>query len=372
MTENNGLPPGWDWVPLGEIVENVSQLFEDLERVYVNNLCKDEGWDDNSLQARDFDRRISEMKEKLTSTTESLILSGWSEEDPFRASQEIFNKIIEQQVELHAAASRADEYQKLVDDYTTRLGRLPDQTMRYARLERELQLNESLYLTMKQKFEESRITEAGQMGKVRILDPALLSEKIKPNFKMNLMVGVILGIGLGIGYAFLREFLDNTVKAVEHLESKGLTILGIIPDMQGANPRNSIKNIPSPSKGGTDFKRRLITYEDPKSPVSESYRSLRTNVVYASADKKIKSLLISSSQPGEGKSTTAANLAIAFAQLRKKTLIVDEDLRKPVQHNVFGLPRSPGLSEFLIGDVSDVSSLIHPTKIENLFICRDR
>jgi capsular exopolysaccharide synthesis family protein len=328
----------------------------------------DEGWDDNSLQARDFDRRISEMKEKLTSTTESLILSGWSEEDPFRASQEIFNKIIEQQVELHAAASRADEYQKLVDDYSTRLGRLPDQTMRYARLERELQLNESLYLTMKQKFEESRITEAGQMGKVRILDPALVAVKINPNIKMNLLVGIVLGFGIGIGYAFLREFMDNTVKAVEQLERKGLTTLGIIPDMHHQASTGLKKASINPPKGGTDFRSRLITYEDPKSPISESYRTLRTNVTYASADKKIKSLLISSPQPGEGKSTTTANLAIAFAQLRRRTLLVDADLRKPVQHNVFDKPRGQGLAEYLIGEVNEVDSIIHPTKVDSLFI----
>jgi len=130
-----------------------------------------------------------------------------------------------------------------------------------------------------------------------------------------------------------------------------------------------VEKVATPSKGGTEFKRRLITYEDPKSPISESYRSLRTNVSYASSvDKKIKSLLISSSQPGEGKSTTTANLAIAFAQLRKKTLLVDADLRKPVQHNVFGHPRGPGLSEYLIGDVSDLHSIIHTTKVENLSI----
>ena len=208
-----------------------------------------------------------------------------------------------------------------------------------------------------------------QVGKVRILDPALISKKVKPNKKMNLLLGILLGVGLGTGYAFVREFLDNTVKAVEHLERKGLTILGIIPDMVGANPKNSVNRSAAPSKGGTDFKRRLITYEDPKSPISESYRSLRTNISYASTiDKKIKSLLISSSQPGEGKSTTTANLAIAFAQLRKKTLLVDADLRKPVQHNVFGHPRGPGLSEYLIGDVSDLNLIIHPTKVENLSI----
>jgi capsular exopolysaccharide synthesis family protein len=340
----------------------------ELEAQKVQQMV-DEGWDENSLQSRDFNRRIAEMKTKLTSITESLILSGWSEEDPFAASQEIFNKIVEQEVEVHSARSRAEEYKKLVDHMSNRLTTLPVQTLQYARLERDLRLNENLYLTMKQKYEESRITEAGQMGKVRILDPALVAKKVKPDKKLNLILGALLGLGIGIGYALLREFLDNTVKAVEHLERKGLTILGIIPDMVGANPKNSIKKMTQPSKGGTDFKRRLITYEDPKSPISESYRSLRTNISYASTmDNKIRSLLISSSQPGEGKSTTTANLAIAFAQLRKKTLLVDADLRKPVQHNVFGHPRGPGLSEYLIGDIDDLGSIIHSTKVENLSI----
>jgi capsular exopolysaccharide synthesis family protein len=339
----------------------------ELEAQKVQQMV-DEGWNEQSLQARDFERRITEMKNKLTGITESMILSGWSEEDPFAASQEIFNKIVEQEVEVHSSRSRAAEYKKLVDQMSDRLTSLPVQTLQYARLERDLKLNESLYLTMKQKYEESRITEAGQLGKVRILDPALVAKKVKPNKKMNLLFGLFLGIGFGVSFAFLKEFLDNTVKAVEHLERKGLTILGIIPDMQGESSKKMAKAVKGPSKGGTDFRRRLITYEDPKSPISESYRSLRTNVAYASVNKKIKSLLISSSQPGEGKSTTTANLAIAFAQLRKKTLLVDADLRKPVQHNVFGISRGPGLSEYLIGEIGDVNSIIHETKVENLYI----
>ena len=339
----------------------------ELEAQKVQQMV-DEGWTEESLQARDFNRRILEMKNKLTNITESLILSGWSEEDPFAASQEIFNKIVEQQVEVHSARSRATEYKKLVDKMSARLVSLPAQTLQYARLERELKLNENLYITMKQKYEESRITEAGQMGKVRILDPAMVAMKVKPSKKVNLLLGIFLGMGLGLGYAFLREFLDNTVKAVEQLERKGLTVLGIIPDMHHQSTANIQNKAIRPSKGGMDFQRRLITYEDPKSPISESYRSLRTNISYASSDKKIKSLLVSSPQPGEGKSTTVANLAIAFAQLRKRTLLIDADMRKPVQHNVFEHSRGPGLSEYLVGEVEDLHSIIRSTKIENLSI----
>jgi capsular exopolysaccharide synthesis family protein len=339
----------------------------ELEAQKVQQMI-DEGWMENSLQANDFDRRISEMKEKLTNVTESLILSGWSEEDPFSASQEIFNKIVEQEVEVYASNSRADEYKKLVNEISNRLTNLPNQTLQYARLERELKLNENLYLTMKQKYEESRITEAGQQGKVHILDPALIAEKIKPNKKMNLFLGIIFGLGLGVGIAFVKEIIDSSVKSVEQLERKGMTVLGIIPDMHNAGRKMSKNQFARKSKGGIDFKRRLITYEDPKSPISESYRSLRTNISYASPDKKIKSLLISSPQPGEGKSTTVANLAIAFAQLRKRTLLIDADLRKPVQHNVFEHQRGPGLAEYLIGEIDDFDTIIHSTKIENLFI----
>jgi capsular exopolysaccharide synthesis family protein len=343
-------------------------MIAELEAQKIQQMV-DEGWDERSLQARDFNRRIAEMKIKLTAITESLILSGWSEEDPFAASQELFNKIVEQQVEVQAARSRAEEYKKLVTIMSSRLTDLPSQTLEYARLERDLKLNENLYLTMKQKYEESRITEAGQMGKVRVLDPALVAQKVKPNKKMNLLVGVLLGLGIGMGYAFVREFLDNTVKAVEQLERKGLTVLGIIPDMHHKTGQHAVTQATEkPSKGGVDFKRRLITYEDPKSPISESYRSLRTNISYASADKKIKSIIVSSPQPGEGKSTTVANLAIAFAQLRKRTLLIDADLRKPVQHNVFDFPRGPGLAEYLVGEVEDFNSIIHETKVEKLNI----
>ena len=337
----------------------------ELEAQKVQQMV-DEGWDEKSLQARDFNRRIAEMKGKLTSITESLILSGWSEEDPFATSQEIFNKIVEQEVEVHSSRSRADEYKKLVDRMSARLTDLPSQTLQYARLERDLKLNENLYLTMKQKYEESRITEAGQMGKVNILDPALVSFQVRPNKRMNLSLGLFLGLVLGVGYAFISEFLDNTIKTVEHLERKGLTILGIIPDMHQNSGKQSKQASKNPSKGGDKFRSRLITFEDPKSPTSESYRSLRTNITYASADNQIKSIIVSSPQPGEGKSTTVANLAIAFAQLRKRTLLIDADLRKPVQHNVFDMARTPGFSEYLVGDVEDFSNVVRQTKVENL------
>ena len=103
-------------------------------------------------------------------------------------------------------------------------------------------------------------------------------------------------------------------------------------------------------KAGIDkLQRRLITHEDPKSPTSEAYRSLRTSLMYTKNEKKCRYLLVGSAGPGEGKTTTIANLAITYANLGKKTLLIDSDLRKPVIHNIFKLDKTPGLTSFLSG-----------------------
>ena len=115
------------------------------------------------------------------------------------------------------------------------------------------------------------------------------------------------------------------------------------------------------------LQRRLITHEDPKSPISEAYRSLRTSLMYTKTNDECNILLVSSPGPGEGKTTTIANLAITYANLGKKTLLIDSDLRKPVIHNVFKVDKSPGLTTFLSSN-ADLDKIINKTDIDNLSI----
>jgi tyrosine-protein kinase Etk/Wzc len=186
-------------------------------------------------------------------------------------------------------------------------------------------------------------------------------------------MGLVFGLGLGIAIAFSLEFIDNTIKTVNDIERKNLTVLGIIPSIGEEQYQNksifSITSGKGKSKGSDGkLKRRLITREDPRSPVSEAYRSLRTSMLYSSsADKKIKSILVSSAGPGEGKTTTVANLAITYANLGKKTLLVDTDLRRPVVHKVLEINKEPGVTDYLSGAMDDFDSLIQKTPIDNLF-----
>ncbi|NOZ09298.1 MAG: CpsD/CapB family tyrosine-protein kinase [FCB group bacterium] len=114
----------------------------------------------------------------------------------------------------------------------------------------------------------------------------------------------------------------------------------------------------------------MITHIDPKNPIAEAYRSIRTNLTYSLPDKEIKSLIVTSPGAGEGKSTTVVNLAITFAQLGKKTLIIDTDLRKPILHHIFSVKREPGISNYLVQfeGVKEIDPLINKTEIQNLFI----
>ncbi|MBS4025928.1 MAG: CpsD/CapB family tyrosine-protein kinase [Clostridia bacterium] len=113
--------------------------------------------------------------------------------------------------------------------------------------------------------------------------------------------------------------------------------------------------------------RQLITHTDPKSPASEAFRTLRTNLYYSNLDKTMKKVMFTSAGPGEGKSTVLANLAVTVAQSGQRVLVIDADLRKPVQHKIFGLSNMKGLTNLLV-DSLELSEVVKETKVENLQI----
>lgn len=184
-----------------------------------------------------------------------------------------------------------------------------------------------------------------------VIEPAQLSSTpISPNVKLNVLLAAAVGFVLAVGAALLLEYLDNTFKSVDDLGAfLGLTALG------------SIERI-----SGNDYKDKLITVHDLFSPIAESYRLIRSNIQFMSVDQPAKSMVITSSNPGEGKSMTAANLAIIMAQAELKTILVDADLRRPTLHKVFGVPNLGGLTDLLRSPEFELNSYMKNTGIENL------
>lgn len=326
-----------------------------------------QGFSEEHPKMQEISERIKDIKLKLVKETSELVSRELASSDPLGYSQELVDKILSLDIEIQSLTAKTEALKNIVESYADNLNTLPEKSLRLARLERNAKVGENIFLMLKEKYEESRIKEAGQIGSVRIIDKALPPEDpIKPKKKINLLLGALLGLGLGLGMAFFVERLDNSLKSIEDVEATGLSILGSIPLIKSTNNKGSQKR----EEKTEDYQiekitSNLVTHFEPKSPISEAYRTFRTNLQFARLDSPLKTVLVTSSGPSEGKSTTVANLAITMAQMGTSTLLIDSDLRRPVLHSIFNLQRSPGLTNYLAGNVP-WKEIVQPTPIENL------
>ena len=185
---------------------------------------------------------------------------------------------------------------------------------------------------------------------VTVVDPATPPDApSSPRVLLNTLLAALVGLLLALGIAFTMEYLDDTLKSSEDVEAAtGLPTLGTVLKMKGDKGRSQIY--------------RLATLLYPRGPAAEAYRTLRTNLEFASVDEPVKTLLVTSSIPSEGKTTTSGNLAVAFAQAGRTVILVDGDLRKPGVHRLFDLPNVSGLTSLLRSDDVAVDDVAQATE----------
>jgi tyrosine-protein kinase Etk/Wzc len=311
--------------------------------------------------------KISRLKSKLKVETNDFINNGISVSDPLLYRQEVMDSLIKVESMIPNIESQKNEYKKLIIGYEKQLSELPEKVLEYTRLERIRNIQSETYSFMRQKLEEARINEASKIGKIRIVDNAVANYiPIKPNKKLYLLLSLILGSILGLSIIAIIEFFDNTIKSIEQIERRGYSLLAVIPSIGSNGSKRKTRKYIAQNNQLDKIERRLITHEDPKSPISEAYRGLRTSLMYTKSSDDCRVILVSSAGPGEGKTTTIANLAITYANLGKKTLLIDSDLRKPVVHNIFKVDKSPGLTSYLSNNETDENKLLHKTNVNNL------
>jgi tyrosine-protein kinase Etk/Wzc len=351
------------------LVLQLRKEMADIERnvaVYLS-----QGVGEGDAQVRREQEKLTAIKQRLTEEIRKLIIEGLPADDPLAQAQELVVQILEVETEVHSFQARAEGLQRVVESYTHKLESLPDKNVQLARLERNRKVDENLYMMMREKHEESRITQAGQIGKVRILDAAVEPvAPISPKVRLNMIIGVILGLGLGLGIAVLREYMDTTIRRVEDVENLGLSVLAAIPRIDSSEIDRTVKEVNERANGNGTTRAevaRLVTHFKPKSPVSEAYRTLRTNLQFSGGDKQIRSFLVTSAGPGEGKSTTTANLGIAISLQGTRTVLIDTDLRRPVIHKIFDLEKNKGLTNVLVGKLT-LDEAIQRTNVKNLDI----
>jgi capsular exopolysaccharide synthesis family protein len=234
---------------------------------------------------------------------------------------------------------------------------LGDRNIEYRVLLRDVETNRALYENMLKSLKTTTAAENTPATNIRIVDPATIPDTpVSPRKLRNLMLGTVIGLVLGIGLALFMESLDTTLKTPEEVEGwLEIPNLALIPHMDFTSGNPLKEEFPE-----------LIVHHGTQPLASESYRGLRTTILFSTPGQAPRILLVTSSLPLEGKSLTSANLATAMAKAEPNVLLVDADLRRPSLHKIFHTPAEPGLSNFLVGELDDLP--IVETIVPNLFI----
>ncbi len=221
-------------------------------------------------------------------------------------------------------------------------------------LQQEAESNRQLYDLLLKRLKETSVTEENRTVNIHVVDAAEQPrEPVKPQKAKGLMFALVFGLGLGAGAAFFTEYLDDTVKNPEDLEKYvNVPYLGSIPRF----------DLDEEGKVASD----LMVLENPKSPISEAYRGLRTGILFSRPDRSPKSILVTSAAASEGKTLTCVNVATVMAFAGERTLLVDLDMRRPRTHKSLAMKNDQGMSNILVGD-GDWRSVVQETKVTNLY-----
>ncbi|MBK7927046.1 MAG: polysaccharide biosynthesis tyrosine autokinase [Bryobacterales bacterium] len=271
------------------------------------------------------------------------------------------------EIELRQAQSREAMLQKEVATTKTELDRLNARSFEYQALKREADADKNLYEELVRKIKEAGINAGFQNSSVRLADPARPGFlPVFPNVKLNLALALLLSTVFAFAAALVSDLLDNTVRDPEQVSrTLNTEVIGSLPSVKNWRGRLG------PALGGGESTALVRASQQPEGLVSgfdEAVRTLRNSILLSDVDRRLRSLLITSASPSEGKSTMGVHLAIAHAQQGHKTLLIDGDLRKPSVHKRFNLPAGKGLSNVLTTEEDWKGLLVSPEELPGLHV----
>lgn len=310
----------------------------------------------NNKSLIETDKKIAELKKNLNEKL-AVLMDGAKSNTP-EELRSLSNKYFETRILNNQNKIREGLLKGYLNKYQEKFNKLPAQSIEYANLERERMANEKVYLMLLEKYQEALINEESQPNNVKIIDYGKVPKApSKPNRFLIITIGLLIGLGLGYGFALLRNILDVSVKSPEDLENIGISLIGWVPTFMR-----------EPKAGRhTHTEQELVLAYNSDSVPAEAFRTLRTRLQFSKLEPEpIKTILITSSIPREGKTIISSNLAASFA-LSSRVLLLDCDFRKPRMHNIFNMKRYPGLCDYLFGTVT-IEEAVRETSFPNLHI----
>jgi succinoglycan biosynthesis transport protein ExoP len=313
--------------------------------------------------------KVKEIQGQITEVQSSL------ERERRRAAQKIGN-------DYFAAVRREKLVRQSFAETQAEANQVAEKSVQYEMLNREVETNKGLYEGLLERLKEASVSAGLKAGNIRVVDPGTVPFKpIAPNYPLNLGLASILGLGLGISMAFLKEHLDQTIRYSEDVYNYlGVPVIGFVPKYAALNKKN-LKEIAAAENelnlGASETKSAMGSiFADAHSrndrgihkgsAFSEAFRELRTSVILSSSGRFANSILVTSAQSGEGKTTVAVNLAFSLAQLGQPVLLVDADMRRPTIQKYFP-QRGSRLSSYLSGQGA-WQEMVYPTSVRGLSV----
>ncbi|MBN1479170.1 polysaccharide biosynthesis tyrosine autokinase [candidate division KSB1 bacterium] len=349
-------------VPVSKITQQLKEELLDLERQY-SRLQLQVGLDDQE--------KLASMREKINQTKQDLIdelMHNAAQEnlvDPLSQIRNLLQEAITIDVDLETCKAQEQALKNAVDEHDAELQMLPQQELELARLIRAKEVNDKIYGTLLEKREEARITESGKIGDIRVIDYAELPIKpVKPQKKKIFVLALMLGLSLGVGLAFFLNSLDNSLKSEQDVEKcLNLPVLASIPNISS---NGVLRKITKKEDADNLYSSKLLSQLLAKSYIFEAYRSLQLNFSLLNPDKNLKTVVITSAAPGEGKTLTSLNIAQLYARAGIRTLVMDCDLRRPMVHKALKIRQEPGLTNALIDKAAHLESYVQLFNDESL------
>lgn len=312
-----------------------------------------------STQIGDIERQLADLQEQIKTRSATVLEEqklnletqiadvkaqvAALEREILQLAPELTSQIAEKRAQVEQLQSLQRSYENAYNTLLVQKKVVAADDEELTQLEKTFNLYQQIYLNLLNNREALRLARLQNTLTVAKIDDAQVNpDPIRPRTSLNSLLGALAGVILAVSVIFLLDFLDDTIKNREDVKRMfGLPTLGQVPEHE------------TPEEVG------LFIASQPRSPVSETYRALRTNLEFSSVDYPLKTILVTSAGPGEGKSTVATNLAGALAQAGKKVLLIDTDLRRPRVHQYLGLGNRFGLSDLFLGNgnLADVTQV---------------
>lgn len=306
-------------------------------------------YQESAIEVQEINRKI----EALKNTVEKAQEKNREELEKYRTrtAQEILTNL---QTRYEQAKAQEDKIRKAFEEQYRKAEGENRAAIDIKLLEQNIETNRGFLKNLIEQQSSNDVVAQGTINNISVVDLAIPSDTpVSPRRLLTVMMALFLSTCFGIGLAFFLEYLDDTIKTAEDVETYlGLPVLVVIPSMNAAQKRRLLLVGSNDDESASKNRSELLIYDNSRSSsLSEAYRQLRTSILLSVAGHAPKSLLITSSLPAEGKTTTAVNTAITLAQTGAKVLVIDADMRRPRIHSIFNISNREGLSNLLSSEI---------------------